>query len=73
MSVASAYAQVAAVPVGALDWARLRWLRLLGPLERRGEPMLPTSLLCPGEFQLGPLRVRCRLGDIAELIVLRQS
>ena len=41
-------------------------MRLLGPLERRGEPMLPTSLLGPGEFQLGPLRVRCRLGDIAE-------
>jgi O-acetyl-ADP-ribose deacetylase (regulator of RNase III) len=41
-------------------------MRLLGPLERRGEPILQGALLGPGEFQLGPLRVSCRLGDIAE-------
>jgi eukaryotic-like serine/threonine-protein kinase len=39
--------------------------RLLGPLGRSMRPVVPGAELSRGEIQLGPLRVRCRLGDIA--------
>jgi len=39
--------------------------RMLAPLERAMRPTLQGVPLARGEFQLGPLRVRCRLGDVA--------
>lgn len=41
-------------------------VRLLGPLGRRLRPRLHGIPLGRGELQIGPLRVRCRLGDIAD-------
>lgn len=41
-------------------------MRLLGPLGRSLRPRLHGITLGPGEFQLGALRVSCRLGDIAD-------
>ncbi len=41
-------------------------VRLLGPLGRRLRPRLPGIALSRGELQIGPLRVRCQLGDIAD-------
>jgi serine/threonine-protein kinase len=43
--------------------------RLLGPLERAMRPVLQGVQLSHGEIQLGPLRVRCRLGDVATATV----
>lgn len=40
--------------------------RLLAPLGRTLRPHLAATTLVRGEFQLGPVRVRCRLGDIAD-------
>jgi eukaryotic-like serine/threonine-protein kinase len=40
--------------------------RTLGPLGRGLRPALQGVPLARGEIQFGPLRVRCRLGDIAE-------
>jgi serine/threonine-protein kinase len=40
--------------------------RLLAPLSRSLRPVLQGVPLARGEMQLGPLRVRCRLGDIAD-------
>lgn len=40
--------------------------RLLAPLGRSLRPRLHAVALARGEIQLGPVRVRCRLGDIAE-------
>ncbi|MFT3774473.1 MAG: serine/threonine-protein kinase [Minicystis sp.] len=40
--------------------------RLLAPLGRSLRPSLSGTTLVRGEFQLGPVRVRCRLGDIAD-------
>src|SRR5262249_54220995 len=39
--------------------------RLLAPLARTMRPPLPGVALARGELQLGPVRVRCRLGDVA--------
>jgi eukaryotic-like serine/threonine-protein kinase len=39
--------------------------RLLGPLGRSIRPSLQGVSLARGEIQFGPLRVRCRLGDIS--------
>jgi O-acetyl-ADP-ribose deacetylase (regulator of RNase III) len=39
--------------------------RLLAPLGQTLRPRLSGVALARGEFQLGPLRVRCRLGDVA--------
>lgn len=41
-------------------------MRLLGPLGRTLRPPLHGIALGPGEFQLGALRVSCRVGDIAD-------
>jgi eukaryotic-like serine/threonine-protein kinase len=41
-------------------------MRLLGPLGRSLRPPLHGIAIGPGEFQLGGLRVSCRLGDIAD-------
>jgi serine/threonine-protein kinase len=40
--------------------------RLLAPLGRTLRPSLKGVPLARGELQLGPVRVRCRLGDIAD-------
>jgi serine/threonine-protein kinase len=40
--------------------------RLLAPLGRGMRPRLQGLPLAHGELQLGPVRVRCRLGDIVE-------
>jgi serine/threonine-protein kinase len=40
--------------------------RLLAPLGRSLMPKLSGTTLVRGELQLGPVRVRCRLGDISE-------
>lgn len=40
--------------------------RLVAPLGRTLRPRLSGIPLAPGELQLGPVRVRCRLGDIVE-------
>jgi serine/threonine-protein kinase len=40
--------------------------RMLAPIGRAMRPTLQGISLARGEIQLGPLRVRCRLGDIAE-------
>lgn len=40
--------------------------RELAPLGRGLRPKLPGVWLGHGEYQLGPLRVSCRIGDIAE-------
>lgn len=40
--------------------------RLLAPLARTLRPRLAGTTLVRGEFQLGPVRVRCRLGDITD-------
>lgn len=39
--------------------------RLLAPLGRSLRPHLQAVALAPGEIQLGPLRIRCRVGDVA--------
>ena len=41
-------------------------VRLLGPLGHRLRPRLHGIPLGRGEIQIGPLTVRCRLGDIAD-------
>jgi len=41
-------------------------VRLLGPLGRRLRPRLHGLALSRGELQIGPLRVRCQIGDIAD-------
>jgi len=43
--------------------------RLLAPLARALRPKLLGVPLAPGEIQLGPLRVSCRLGDVATAAV----
>jgi serine/threonine-protein kinase len=39
--------------------------RMLGPLGRAMRPQLQGVPIARGDIQVGPLRVRCRLGDIA--------
>ena len=43
--------------------------RLLAPLGRALRPKLAAVPLARGEIQLGPLRVSCRLGDVATSVV----
>ena len=43
--------------------------RLLAPLGRTLRPRLAGTTLAHGEFQLGPVRVRCRLGDITDSVI----
>ncbi len=44
-------------------------VRLLGPLGRRLRPRFSGIALGRGELQIGSLRVRCQLGDIADAAV----
>jgi serine/threonine-protein kinase len=55
-------------PAARLPSVRLA-RRLLGPLERAMRPALQGVQLSHGEIQLGPLRVRCRVGDVATATV----